>query len=117
MNATTPPDRRPLRTPAVHWRRPAQPVQRLSVPLAEAAEMIGVSYNTLWRAVRDHQFPGVKIRDRIVIPIKAIERIFEDATTSGQLIDAAQWTADWTATHTPTPGDGPGAPRGETTLR
>jgi Helix-turn-helix domain len=72
-------------------------VTRLSVPLDEAAAMIGVSYNTLWRAVRDNQFPGVKIRDRILVPLKALDMLFDTATTTGELIDAAAWTANWTA--------------------
>lgn len=79
--------------------RPA--AERISMDIREAAEMIGVSYNTLWRAIHDGQFPGVKIRDRIVVPRRAIEMLFDAACTSGELTDAAAWTAEWTAALAP----------------
>ncbi|MFF4574843.1 helix-turn-helix domain-containing protein [Streptomyces sp. NPDC001410] len=68
---------------------------RLAVPIAEAAERLGVSYQTLWRAIREGDFPGIKIRGRILVPIKAIELLMESVTQSGQLVDVAEWTAAW----------------------
>lgn len=85
------------RTVVFHRRGTPRTATRLAVPLDEAAAMIGVSYNTLWRAVRDNQFPGVRIRDRIVVPIKAIDKLFDAATATGELVDSAEWTAHWTA--------------------
>ncbi|MFE1288638.1 helix-turn-helix domain-containing protein [Streptomyces sp. NPDC058751] len=70
---------------------------RLALPIAEAAEQLGVSYQTLWRAIREGEFPGIKIRGRILVPIKAIELLMESVTRSGQLVDAADWTASWRA--------------------
>jgi hypothetical protein len=71
------------------------PAARLGMDIREAAAMIGVSYMTLWRAIREDQFPGVKLRDRIIVPVKAVEMLLETATQSGELIDAAAWTAAW----------------------
>jgi hypothetical protein len=88
-------------TVVFHRRGAPHTVLRLGAPLDEAAAMVGVSYNTLWRATRAGQFPAVKIRDRIVIPLKAIEMLFDAATSSGELIDAAAWTAHWTASLAP----------------
>jgi len=90
------------RTVVFHRRGTPRTATRLAVPLDEAAAMVGVSYNTLWRAVRDNQFPGVRIRDRIVVPIKAIDKLFDAATTTGELVDSAEWTAHWTASLLPT---------------
>lgn len=70
---------------------------RLALPIAEAAEQLGVSYQTLWRAIREGEFPGIKIRGRILVPIKAIELLMESVTKSGQLVDVAEWTAAWRA--------------------
>jgi excisionase family DNA binding protein len=87
-------------TPATVFRRrrsrdrPA--VDRLGIDVAEAAEMIGVSYNTLWRAVREDEFPAVRVRGRIVIPVRAVEMLFDSACATGELVDAAAWTARWT---------------------
>lgn len=89
------------RTVVFHRRGTPHTVNRLGLPLDEAAAMVGVSYNTLWRAVRDNQFPGVKIRDRIVIPLRAVEMLFEAATATGEFVDAADWTAHWTASLLP----------------
>ena len=89
------------RTTVFNRRGIPQTVNRLAVPIDEAAAMIGVSYNTLWRAVRENQFPGVKIRDRILIPIKAVHMLFEAAAESGELVDSAAWTANWMAALVP----------------
>ena len=70
---------------------------RLAITIAEAAEQLGVSYQTLWRAIREGEFPGIKIRGRILVPIKAIELLMESVTKSGQLVDVADWTATWRA--------------------
>lgn len=89
------------RTAVFHRSGTPRTAIRLAVPIDEAAAMVGVSYNTLWRAVRDNQFPGVRIRDRIVIPIKAIDMLFDTATTTGELVDSTEWTAHWTASLAP----------------
>lgn len=85
------------RTTVFNRRGIPQAVNRLAAPIDEVAAMIGVSYNTLWRAVRENQFPGVKVRDRILIPLKAVDMLFDAASASGELIDSANWTANWTA--------------------
>lgn len=86
--------------PAVVFKRGAaaspQPA-KLAMPVKEAAEMIGVSYMTLWRAIKEGEFPGVKLRGRILVPVKAVELLFQSAVDSGGLVDAPEWTAAWTA--------------------
>ncbi|MFF4574845.1 helix-turn-helix domain-containing protein [Streptomyces sp. NPDC001410] len=77
--------------------RERQPGAKLAVTIAEAAEQLGVSYQTLWRAIREGEFPGIKIRGRILVPIKAIELLMESVTQAGQLVDVAEWTAAWRA--------------------
>ncbi|MFF3247394.1 helix-turn-helix domain-containing protein [Streptomyces sp. NPDC002870] len=77
--------------------RDRRPGAKLAVTIAEAADQLGVSYQTLWRAIRDGEFPGIKIRGRILVPIKAIERLMDAVSDSGQLVDVADWTAAWRA--------------------
>lgn len=99
MSPQAPENRTDASTPPTTFRRrrprdrPA--VERVSVDIREAAEMIGVSYNTLWRAIRDDQFPAVRIRDRIIVPLQAINMLLDAACASGELVDAAGWTANW----------------------
>jgi excisionase family DNA binding protein len=99
MSPQAPENRADASAPTTSFRRrrtrdrPA--AERLSVDIGEAAEMIGVSYTTLWRAIRDNQFPGVRIRDRILVPVRAINMLLDSACESGELVDAAAWTAQW----------------------
>ncbi|MCQ6249246.1 MULTISPECIES: helix-turn-helix domain-containing protein [Streptomyces violaceusniger group] len=78
-------------------RRTAAARSPLAVSVKEAAGMIGVSYMTLWRAIREGEFPGVKIRDRILVPVQAVQMLFAAAVESGELVDSAEWTAAWRA--------------------
>lgn len=41
--------------------------------------MLGVSTATLYRAINAGQFPAVRIRDRLIVPAKAIEAMTNDA--------------------------------------
>jgi excisionase family DNA binding protein len=47
--------------------------------IADAAAMLGVSTSTLYRAISDGQFPAVRIRDRVIVPAKAIDAVTADA--------------------------------------
>jgi excisionase family DNA binding protein len=46
---------------------------------AEAGELLGTSTVTIYRAVRDGELPGVRIRGRVIVPAKALEAL-ADAT-------------------------------------
>jgi excisionase family DNA binding protein len=39
----------------------------------EAAELLGLSYSTLYRAIRADEFPAIKVRGRYVVPARAID--------------------------------------------
>lgn len=57
----------------------------------EAAELLGISDATLYRAIRAGEFPAVKIRNRYVIPMKAIDELENLAMTEKHPIDAADY--------------------------
>lgn len=93
-------DNRTPAAPAVAFRRrSAAPTvgEPLAMTVKEAAGRIGVSYMTLWRAIREGEFPGIKLRGRILVPVKAVELMFQSAVETGGLVDAPEWTAAWTA--------------------
>lgn len=53
---------------------------RLTLTIDEAAEMLGVSRDTVYRAVRAGQIPTLKLgARRLVIPRAAFERMLEQA--------------------------------------
>jgi excisionase family DNA binding protein len=59
--------------------------------VGETASMFGMSEMTLYRAIRDGEFPAVRIRGRLIIPARAIEEIVEAAVGGGSLVDARSW--------------------------
>jgi excisionase family DNA binding protein len=62
--------------------------------VAEAARMFRMSEMTLYRAIRDGEFPAVRIRGRLIIPARAIESIVDAAVDRGELVDARVWVDD-----------------------
>jgi excisionase family DNA binding protein len=56
----------------------------------EAAEIMRCNASTLYRAIREGAFPAVRIRNRYVVPVKAIDALVEQATQSGGCVDVAE---------------------------
>jgi excisionase family DNA binding protein len=65
-------------------------VRFLSV--AGAAEVLGMSQVTLYRAIHARQFPAVKVRGRYVIPARVLDAIEDAVLTTGTVVDAADWS-------------------------
>jgi excisionase family DNA binding protein len=55
----------------------------------EAAEILRINPSTLYASLREDAFPAVKLRSRFVIPGKALEKLIDEATNSGRVIDPA----------------------------
>jgi excisionase family DNA binding protein len=60
-----------------------------SVP--EAAHMIGMAPVTLYRAIRDGEFPAMRVRGRLIIPARAIDAMIDAAITENSAVDASGW--------------------------
>ena len=69
----------------------ARNAQRRFCSVASAAQVFDVSEMTLYRAIRNGQFPAVRIMGRLVVPLKAIEAIEDAASERHALVDAAEW--------------------------
>lgn len=68
----------------------------------EAAALMSVSPEYLYRLARAGAFPAVRISlgpgtGRFVVPAKAIDRLLDHATSAGTCTDAAEWSAEWSA--------------------
>lgn len=61
-----------------------------SVP--QAARMIGTAPVTLYRAIRDGEFPAMRIRGRLIIPAKAIDAMIDAAVAEQSVVDGSGWT-------------------------
>ena len=53
--------------------------ERKTVTVEEAARMLGVGRNTAYEAVRTGELPSLRIGRRIVVPVRALERLLDSA--------------------------------------
>jgi excisionase family DNA binding protein len=76
-------------------RKRSDGVPTYSVP--EAAALLSVSQEHLYRLIRADAFPAVRMRlgqqGRYVVPARAVEALLDAATGSGRLIDVESVTA------------------------
>jgi len=75
------------------WRRfmTAPGTTRGFMSVAETAREFGMSEMTLYRAIHAGEFPAVRIRGRIIVPVQAIAQMVAAALESGGEVDAAAW--------------------------
>ena len=60
--------------------------------VGQAAELLGVSAMTIYRAVDDGAFPAIRTRGRISIPAKAIDAMEEVAISEMRAVDSSEFT-------------------------
>jgi excisionase family DNA binding protein len=81
-------------------RKRAKGVPTYTVP--EAAALLSISQEYLYRLVAADGFPAVRMRlsadkGRYVVPAQAVERLLAAATEAASCLDAAEWTAEMQA--------------------
>jgi excisionase family DNA binding protein len=65
--------------------------RRRFLNVAAAAEILGMSEVTLYRAINAGEFPAIKVRGRYVIPARSLDEMEDAAVTTGTVVDAAGW--------------------------
>lgn len=85
-------------------RKRAAGVPTYSVP--EAAALLSISQEHLYRLVRADAFPAVRMRlgrdqGRYVIPAQAVEMLLGAATSAGSCVDTTDWTSSWQSADAP----------------
>ncbi|OLT01459.1 hypothetical protein BJF90_32025 [Pseudonocardia sp. CNS-004] len=73
-------------------------VPSYSVP--EAAVLLSISQEYLYRLIQSDGFPAVRMRagagqGRYVIPARAIEQLLDAAADAGTAVESADFTAQW----------------------
>ena len=53
----------------------------------EVAEMLRVDPATIYRAIRDGNFPAIRVRTRYVVPASAVETLASEAMATGRCVD------------------------------
>lgn len=62
--------------------------------VSEAARVLRVAPSTLYRAIREGDFPAVRVRSRYVVPAAAVEQLAVEAAESGGCVDVAAIAAE-----------------------
>lgn len=60
----------------------------------EAAAILRIGASTLYRIIREGDFPAVRLRSRYVVPAAVLDRILADVAESGGLVDPSRTAAD-----------------------
>lgn len=60
----------------------------------EAARILRVGPSTLYRAIREGDFPAIRLRARYVVPAAALDRLLAEAAETGGLVDPARIAAE-----------------------
>jgi excisionase family DNA binding protein len=71
-----------------------QPREPQFYSVAEAAAIFGLSSMTVYRAIAADEFPAVKIRGRLIVPVRAVEEMIEAAASEGALVEADRWVGE-----------------------
>ncbi|MFE5563362.1 helix-turn-helix domain-containing protein [Amycolatopsis japonica] len=58
----------------------------------EAAKILRVSKMTIYRAIKEGQFPAISIRGRLTIPAQAIDNMEEAALSPNELDETQEFT-------------------------
>ncbi|MBB5869677.1 excisionase family DNA binding protein [Allocatelliglobosispora scoriae] len=69
------------------------PSERRFYSVAETAEMLGLSEMTVYRAIKAGEFPAVRVRGRVCVPVKAIDAMVDAAWSSMTVVDAADFVS------------------------
>ena len=54
---------------------PSQPVERLTYTVDEAAQLLGISRNSAYEAVRRGEIPTIRLGRRILVPRNRLEEV------------------------------------------
>lgn len=60
----------------------------------ETAQILRVGRSTLYRIIRDGDFPAVRLRSRYVVPAAVLHRLLAEAAASGSMVDPARTAAE-----------------------
>lgn len=54
--------------------------ERLTMPVEEAGEMLGISRSLAYELVRRGELPSLRLGRRVVVPVRALEAMVEHAS-------------------------------------
>lgn len=63
--------------------------------VGEAAQAMRVSDDLVYDLIRAGEFPAIKLRNRYVVPLRALQQLEADSLSAGSVVDVAEWTGSW----------------------
>ncbi len=60
------------------------PIERLTVTVEEAAQLLGISRSCAYECVRTGQLPSIRLGRRLVIPTHKLTNLLEDGSSASQ---------------------------------
>ncbi|OLZ50192.1 helix-turn-helix domain-containing protein [Amycolatopsis keratiniphila] len=69
-----------------------QPEKPRFYSVTEAATILRMSPMTLYRAIDSGSFPAIRIRGRLVVPARAIDKMENTALFRDEAVDAAEFS-------------------------
>jgi excisionase family DNA binding protein len=80
-----------MSTRSLQQEEPAATASPRFYSVSQVAAMLGTSPVTLYRAIREGEFPAVRIRGRLIVPAQAVEAMVDAAVAEHTAVDAADW--------------------------
>ncbi|MGJ7908707.1 helix-turn-helix domain-containing protein [Actinopolyspora sp. H202] len=74
--------------------RTTRPPERQYYSVPQAARIFGISPVSLYRAINAGEFPAVRIRARVFVPMRAVNEMTEAAVANQSVIDAADYVPE-----------------------
>ena len=59
---------------------------RLTISVPEAARRLGIGRNNAYEAARRGQIPTIRLGKRVVVPLVALQRLLEGATSPDMIV-------------------------------
>ncbi|CRK61104.1 hypothetical protein [Alloactinosynnema sp. L-07] len=60
----------------------------------EAAAILRVGASTLYRVIREGDFPAVRVRSRYIVPAAVLDRLLAEVADTGGLVDPSRIAAE-----------------------
>ncbi|MCK2238084.1 helix-turn-helix domain-containing protein [Crossiella sp. S99.2] len=73
--------------------KPGEATAPRFLSVEDTANLLGMSAMTLYRAIKAKEFPAIRVRGRLIVPVKAIDEMTDSALKNNTVVDAADWVA------------------------
>lgn len=77
--------------------RPSKAPEPQYYSVSQTAKIFGISPVSLYRAINAGEFPAVRIRNRVFVPMRAVREMTDAAVATQSVVDAAEFVPEGAA--------------------